>query len=57
MQKLTKTQEIKLMIIENFIDHHTTNEDERDRMKEDAFMYVKEDWVNEIEQSDLFSNN
>lgn len=55
MQKLTKTQEIKLMIIENFIDHHTTNEDERDRMKEDALMYVKEDWVDEIEQSDLYS--
>lgn len=46
------TKEIKLMIIENFIDWHTTNEEERNIMKENAKQYVNEDWVDEIAQSE-----
>lgn len=53
MSKLTKTQEIKLMIIENFIDHYTTNDDERDAMKMEARTYVEEDHVDEIAQADF----
>ena len=30
------TKEIKLMIIENFIDHYTSDETEREAMKEEA---------------------
>lgn len=56
MSKLTKTQEIKLMIIENFIDHYTTNDDERDAMKMEARTYVEEDHVDEIAQADFVDN-
>lgn len=56
MSKLTKTQEIKLMIIENFIDHYTTNDDERDAMKMEARTYVEEDHVDEIAQADFADN-
>ena len=56
MSKLTKTQEIKLMIIENFIDHYTTNDDERDSMKMEALTYVEEDHVDEIAQADFVDN-
>lgn len=56
MSKLTKTQEIKLMIIENFIEHYTTNDDERDAMKMEARTYVKEDHVDEIAQADFTDN-
>lgn len=48
---MTKTQKIKLMIIENFIDHLTSDEDERNRMKDTACQYVEEDHVDEIEQT------
>jgi hypothetical protein len=48
---MTKSQKIKLMIIENFIDYYTTDEKEREEMKDAATTYVKEDWVDEIEQS------
>jgi len=53
MSKLTKTQEIKLMIIENYIDNFTTNDDERDTMKANALIYVEEDHVDEIAQSGM----
>lgn len=53
MSKLTKTQEIKLMIIENFIEYYTTNDDERDAMKMEAHTYVEEDHVDEIAQSGM----
>jgi hypothetical protein len=56
MSKLTKTQKIKLMIIENFIDHYTTNDDERDAMKMEARTYVEEDHVDEIAQADFADN-
>ena len=52
---MTKNQEVKLMIIENFIDYYTTDEKEREEMKDAATIYVKEDWVDEIGQS--FDNN
>ena len=52
MNSMKNTKEIKLMIIENYIDWFTTNEDEREQMKENAELYVEEDWVDEIAQSD-----
>jgi hypothetical protein len=48
---MTKTQEIKLMIINNFIDAYTTNELERTKCKKLSYIYVKEDHVDEIAQS------
>jgi len=48
---MKKTEEIKLMIIENFIDYFTSNEEERKAMKESAGLYVEEDHVDEITQS------
>jgi hypothetical protein len=47
---MKKTEELKLDIIENFIDHYTSNEDERNSMKKLALSYVEEDHVDEIEQ-------
>jgi hypothetical protein len=44
------TKEIKLMIIENFIDWYTTDENEQIRMKEAAEQYVDGDHVDEIKQ-------
>jgi len=40
--------EVKLMIIENFIDWFTSNDDERIKMKESAKLYVEQDHINEI---------
>ena len=51
--KMEKTKEIKLMIIENYIDWLTTDEDEREEMKDNAKLYVDEDWVDEIAQSNI----
>ena len=45
------TKDIKRMIIENFIDWHTTNEEEREQMKIDVMVYVEEDHVDEIAQA------
>lgn len=39
------------MIIENFIDHFTTDEAEREKMKKMANSYVDEDHVDEIGQA------
>ena len=50
---MEKTKEIKLMIIENYIDWFTSDEDERERMKDSAKLYVEEDWVDEIKQANL----
>lgn len=44
---MEKTKEIKLSIIENFIDHFTTDEWERELMKDEASLYVEEDHVEE----------
>ena len=38
------------MIIENYIDHFTSDENERYDMKNNAALYVDEDWVDEIAQ-------
>jgi len=46
-----KHDEIKTMIIDNFIDWFTHDEEERGRMYECAEQYVKEDHVDEIGQA------
>jgi len=42
-RKLTASEELKLIIIENFIDYYTSNDKEREEIKECAFDYVAED--------------
>ena len=53
VQKSTREQrdEIKTMIIENYIDWVSHDEQERDRMKEAVFNYVDFDHVDEIGQA------
>ena len=46
-------KEKKLMIIENYIEWYTTDDLEREQMKEGASLYVKEDHVDEIGDEDL----
>ena len=46
-----KNYETKLMIINNFIDWFTSDEEQREIIKNEAENYVNEDHVNEIEQS------
>ncbi len=53
---MKQTKVIKLMIINNFIDHWTSNEAERERMKNTAAVYVTEDHVDEIAQSNLLDS-
>jgi hypothetical protein len=48
---MPKTKEIKLMIIENYIDWLTHDENEREEMKAHAITYVEEDHVDEIQQA------
>ena len=48
---MIKTLQTKLDIIENFIDHFTSNDKERERMKATAYQYVDEDHVDEIAQA------
>ena len=49
---MEKSLEVKLMIIENFIDYLTHNDTvQNELMKASAFEYVKEDHVDEIIQS------
>jgi len=52
VQKSTRKQrdEIKTMIIENYIDWFTHDEDERDRMKAEIDQYVDNDHVDEVGQ-------
>jgi len=52
VQKSTREQrdEIKTMIIENYIDWFTHDEDERDRMKAEVSQYVDFDHVDEVGQ-------
>lgn len=54
---MKNTKEIKLQIIDNYIDWFTSNESERGSMKEEATTYVKDDWVDEIEQSNSLLNS
>ena len=56
MKQLTETQQIKLMIIENYIDHYTSDDEERDAMKENALMYVQEDFNDEVQDYKLTLN-
>ena len=49
-EKLSPAEEMKLTIIENFIDHLTSDEQERERMKEGAYQYVISDHVNELSE-------
>jgi len=45
---LTKTEECKMMIIENYIDWYCHDEDEREKLKLNARVYAHEDHVDEI---------
>jgi hypothetical protein len=53
IQESTREQrdEIKSMIIENYIDWFTHDEEERNRMKADVSQYVDFDHVDEIGQA------
>ena len=53
MNKLSKNKETKLMIIENYIEWYTTDDRERDSLKQGAYQYVKEDHIDEIGNEDL----
>lgn len=53
-EKLSLAEERKLIIIENFIDYYTSDDKQREDLKELAFNYVIEDHVNELD--DLLSN-
>jgi|APGre2960657404_1045060.scaffolds.fasta_scaffold143652_4 hypothetical protein len=53
-EKLSLAEERKLIIIENFIDYYSSDDKEREYLKEIAFNYVIEDHVNELD--DLLSN-
>jgi len=48
-EKLSLAEERKLIIIENFIDYYTSDERQREDLKELAFGYVIEDHVNELD--------
>lgn len=48
-EDLNKSEEVKLIIIENFIDWFTSNDNEREDLKRLALDYVIEDHVNELE--------
>jgi hypothetical protein len=45
-----KSTEIKQMIIENFIDWCTSNDEERTRMKDALQSYLDEDHVDEVQE-------
>ena len=54
---MKKTEQVKMTILENYIDWRTSDEDEREDLKENAKLYVDEDWVDEIEQSSFVEKN
>ena len=45
---MKNTIELKLMIIDNFIEWWTSDESERERMQNSARLYVQEDHCDEI---------
>lgn len=47
---LTKAQELKLDIINNYIEYFTSDDMERDMMYENAYFYVVEDHCNELNE-------
>jgi hypothetical protein len=48
---MSKTKEVKEMIISNFIEHYTTIENQRDDMMVVLETYIEEDHVDEIGQA------
>lgn len=54
-EKLSPAEEMKLMIIENFIDYFYSDDSQRERAKEVAAEYVINDHVNEL--AELLSND
>ena len=48
--RVLEKQELKLMIIENYINWFTSNQEERDSMIKGAKCYVSEDLINELEE-------
>ena len=46
---VTKAQDLKLMILYNYIDYYTSDDLERIIMKDNAYFYVLEDYCNELE--------
>ena len=48
-EKLSLAEERKLIIIENFIDYYTSDDKQREDLKELAFNYVIEDHINELD--------
>ena len=49
-KQLTKSEDLKLIIIENFIEWHTSSDKLREEMKECAFDYIDECHYNELEE-------
>ena len=47
--KISLAEERKLIIIVNFIDYYTSDERQREDLKELAFSYVIEDHLNELD--------
>jgi hypothetical protein len=47
-EQLSKAEETKLVIIENFIDYYFHDEKQREAAKEIAFDYVINDHLNEL---------
>jgi hypothetical protein len=47
---ISPAEEMKLLIIENFIDYFFSDEKERELAKQVAFDYVAQDDVNELSQ-------
>lgn len=48
--QLSPAEEMKLTIIENFIDHYLHDDKDREQVKEIAFQYVTEDHINELDK-------
>jgi hypothetical protein len=47
-EKLSEAEEMKLIIIENFIDYYFHHDKQREIVKESAFDYVISDHANEL---------
>lgn len=48
---LKHTEDVKLMIIQNFIDYYTSDDKEREEMYSIAWDYIREDHIDEIESA------
>jgi len=47
---MKKSQELKLSILHNYINHYTENDEERQKLYRDSFFYVLEDEANELDR-------